>query len=1037
MGAGRDMAAAALAAQLPAAASGGFAPEAPRPPSLVRSRSSEERPVLQGAAEAIAESLVSGTPLLDATAFGGGRSALLQLRDALLAENADSSEATAARCAALRSGFAQAMHDALGARPRAAPLLQPPPRPLKAGGAAGGEASEGGSAPRVRIEVRNTAARYSSGSVFTVGRAWECDVQASGDGTVSRLQAIIVSLAGGVLVVDGWSSAGTRVVRRSSGSLLPLSVPQRRAAFIVPHGERVVLMIGAKTSIALGPAAKDVGPMTIPVQVEAAAAAAAAMPPPQALPTAAAARAVGTAVAVVPAAAAGRLAAAAAAATCETGVSPAPAPVAAAVAQAPTSLCGNSAATGGTPPLEAANRAFPVGSKVITVGRAMMRVGEDMSSAPLVELPAGARCLVLELGIGPTGRRLKVQRLRHGQEEGWISCLGKSGNVLLATLPPDACDSQASQPPASPLSPRSPTPPRRAAASAAAAACEAPARQPHRKSTALTRCLAVVRAGVRLQQAVTAKDRLRWRCQAALRSRLLTSEQCAELETRLRTGGGPAADEVCDILDGLGVPAAPDEPCFLGTHHWTCTVCYTVQRTRGWKCPFRHRFCRSCMVKWTESSLLPTCPQEGCGYRLGEHDLEDLRVNRDRLEAFRGAHLEQGLVAMQEDAEGSQVTVFRCPGSGCGAAVALGLAEARRQYVCSCGASPACTGCGATPYHYHGKCVEVQPLRARWLAWLQGGREAYKGLEKRAGREATAQQKALREALERHADLEHDEEWKAANCRLCPKCGSAVQKTDNCTTIVCGQNTHGGNRQPGCGHRFSWKEARPYKLGTSEQPRPSLAVQHCLARRGAISGRGVRHLFTQCSLCGSGGRCILGPRFRCIHCPDFSCCSKCEQRLATEHEEGHVFEIMFEDELDWSKIGVPLPRGIRARIRRRVSHLPAPESDAMEDVPVVGAASSSSAGAAAGAGRKRRANDGAGLEGVLRGQKRGRYVLELPDGGGNRLVSAQTLQPLLTQKQAEQLLASGIAVANTATCKARPAAVGNRGGAASAAGAVV
>ena len=228
-------------------------------------------------------------------------------------------------------------------------------------------------------------------------------------------------------------------------------------------------------------------------------------------------------------------------------------------------------------------------------------------------------------------------------------------------------------------------------------------------------------------------------------------------------------DEVRDILDGLGIPPASDEVASSGATPWKCSVCHETHRTRGWSCPFRHRYCRECMVKWAEACALPICPQAGCGYRLGEHDLEDLRVAVLRMEAFRAARLEEGLVALQENGE-SQVTVFRCPGAGCSAAVVLGVGEARRRYSCACGAPAVCTSCGATPYHYHAQCADVQPLRARWLAWLQGGREAYKGLQRRAAREATAQQRALREAMAQQSELERDERWKAENCRLCPKC---------------------------------------------------------------------------------------------------------------------------------------------------------------------------------------------------------------------------------------------------------------------------
>mmetsp|Transcript_90132 Transcript_90132/g.188456 ORF Transcript_90132/g.188456 Transcript_90132/m.188456 type:complete len:681 (+) Transcript_90132:1054-3096(+) len=652
-------------------------------------------------------------------------------------------------------------------------------------------------------------------------------------------------------------------------------------------------------------------------------------------------------------------------------------------------------------PKVAVNEHFPVGSSVSTVTEAMMRVGEDLDTPEVGRLAPDTICTVLQLGIGPLGRRLKV-RCNATSKEGWISCVGKGGNVLLKNLtPPDlgsqmpavSQDALSSAPVATP-------PTARGGAWLAAGV-----------TAALNRVLATVRASVRLQQAVTMKDRLCWRCQAAKRARLLTPEQSAELEKRIRGGLDGQADEVRDILDGLGVPPAPDEPMQAGSPQWTCVVCHTQQRTRGWRCPFRHRFCRACMVKWTEAVPLPNCPQEGCGYRLGEHDLEDLRVPKSRIEAFRTVRLEEGLAALQEEDSESQVKVLRCPGASCGAAVVCG--EARRRWACACGAPPACSACGVTPYHYHGRCSEVQNLRARWLAWLQGGREAYKGLERRAVREATAQQKALKEALDRNAEAEQDEEWKAAHCRLCPKCKRPVEKVAGCNTMVCGQNTHGGGRQAGCGHRFNWKEAKPYKAGPAAARPSAAAARQSLARKGALSGRGVRHLFAQCKLCGVADKCIVGPRFRCIHCQDFSCCMKCEPRLASEHPEGHVFEILFEDELDWSTIGVPLPNGIRARVRRRASHLAPDSMAAMVDEEEISGSR----------GRKRgRTDDIAGLEGVLRGQRRGRYVLELPDGVGNKLISPELLQPLLTQKQAERLLASG-AIANADAMAAAAAAV--------------
>ncbi|CAJ1434879.1 unnamed protein product, partial [Effrenium voratum] len=178
---------------------------------------------LRTAAEAIAASL-NGAPLASKQ--------LHPLRDAFLAENADASAAAAERARSLRAGFAGALRSALNLTP--------------------------GSAPKVRVEVRQTAGRSILSEVFTVGRAAECDVQTTGDLTASRLQFVAISLPTGLCICDAWSG-GTRVVSRSGAtSFLPASVPPHRCAFLLPHGERITLMTGLKTSVTVGPALKDV-----------------------------------------------------------------------------------------------------------------------------------------------------------------------------------------------------------------------------------------------------------------------------------------------------------------------------------------------------------------------------------------------------------------------------------------------------------------------------------------------------------------------------------------------------------------------------------------------------------------------------------------------------------------------------------------------------------------------------------------------------------------------------------------------------------
>eukprot|EP00913_Durusdinium_trenchii_P035693 g33398.t1 len=46
-----------------------------------------------------------------------------------------------------------------------------------------------------------------------------------------------------------------------------------------------------------------------------------------------------------------------------------------------------------------------------------------------------------------------------------------------------------------------------------------------------------------------------------------------------------------------------------------------------------------------------------------------------------------------------------------------------------------------------------------------------------------------------------------------------------------------------------------------------------------LGGHGVRHLLTTCDICSKG---ILGPRFRCIHCPSYNACLKCESKLGSD-----------------------------------------------------------------------------------------------------------------------------------------------------------
>jgi hypothetical protein len=51
------------------------------------------------------------------------------------------------------------------------------------------------------------------------------------------------------------------------------------------------------------------------------------------------------------------------------------------------------------------------------------------------------------------------------------------------------------------------------------------------------------------------------------------------------------------------------------------------------------------------------------------------------------------------------------------------------------------------------------------------------------------------------------EQYKVENRRLCPSCKHVVQRLQGSDSMICGQDTHGGNVPSGCGTKFNWAQA--------------------------------------------------------------------------------------------------------------------------------------------------------------------------------------------------------------------------------------
>jgi len=363
--------------------------------------------------------------------------------------------------------------------------------------------------------------------------------------------------------------------------------------------------------------------------------------------------------------------------------------------------------------------------------------------------------------------------------------------------------------------------------------------------------------------------------------------------------GARVEDALQALCHEPGLPLEPKD-------FWECPICFELLETTGWQCREGHRFCRSCMRHHVKVVAFPRCPQLSCGYDLTVADLRLLKVSSKRVEAFEHGKLQAAIETLAYDMSSGTCTenVVHCRKDGCSNVMLVPRSNCRECFACPCGAPPFCTQCGEIPYHFHADCKRIQDLRQRWLTWVSEARTFRK---KQAEAYAELQKRMSADRL-----LLQDEIWKMTHCRLCPKCNRVVEKLDGCNAMQCGQDTHGGNKQAGCGAKFDWTEAAPY---TSKGPTPPKPKQ-LSDQLSKDQGKGVYHPGITCKVCEKG---IFGPRLRCIHCESFDVCVDCEAAL-DNHDLSHVFEVMCKADFDWTTLF--LRPGVDVHIVRSRNRLP-------------------------------------------------------------------------------------------------------------------
>ncbi|CAF1455451.1 unnamed protein product [Rotaria magnacalcarata] len=317
-------------------------------------------------------------------------------------------------------------------------------------------------------------------------------------------------------------------------------------------------------------------------------------------------------------------------------------------------------------------------------------------------------------------------------------------------------------------------------------------------------------------------------------------------------------------------------------------------------CEENHKLCyvcfeNSCASKMNNNETL-TCGM--CNYQLQEGEIKQLRVPADRKRQYLDYQIQKTFSAYVGGSQG----IIRCPNGSCKWVAEASNPNDRFQVKCPMCGYEFCSLCNRQ-YHFRTTCQQIPEITERWFFWCDTERGRY--WQARAQQDAQfrtqlddyERQKAAniqrnQELAERYNELLADEQYKSANCRLCPHCQRVVQHLGGCDLMVCGQNYHGGDEQSGCGKGFRFSQALPYVSATNGGPQQvSNHVPEPEQQKLVV------HHDIQCDTCHDQ---VQGIRFDCVHCASLIFCEKCEQRSTLEHsneirnqkKQQHVFQLI-------------------------------------------------------------------------------------------------------------------------------------------------
>lgn len=248
------------------------------------------------------------------------------------------------------------------------------------------------------------------------------------------------------------------------------------------------------------------------------------------------------------------------------------------------------------------------------------------------------------------------------------------------------------------------------------------------------------------------------------------------------------------------------------------------------------------------------------------------------------------------------IGAIACPSPGCLNAVVPSTPGELEKCKCEeCGVE-FCSLCKDV-FHYEVSCQEARSVGNAWDVWLREGREKHMRVmamedakwKQRLQHYHTLRDKHSKEveaAMARRAELQKDEEWKEQHCRICPHCKRPVEKLEGCDLMRCGYDVDTkANQQNGCGEKFYWTKAEPYKASASGGPQLP-AFDERAPRRERRAFEICPGIALSCSDCG---KALFDIAFRCINCcGQYTICAVCEvEKPKGEHGGGqHVFRVL-------------------------------------------------------------------------------------------------------------------------------------------------